>query len=315
MSVLVDEAPSDDVLRRVRAAAESPGARMARARAALARAEERTGARSAVLHPLPGPAEVPVGATAPGGTGPVVGPVAGRSAAAQVPATAASPGHVPDERVLPVVDHLAGLLPAGALVRGGTLEVRGSTSLVLGLVARASQEGSWVAVVGMPQVGVLAAHQTGVALERLALVPDPGRDAATVVAALLDGIDVVVVGPRAVLDDVDRRRLSARARERGAVLLSAAEGSAALWPGSGVVLTAEGSTWEGVGRGEGRLRTRRMTVRRVGRGAAARPVRLQVDVPPPREAVVPWASQASAAPTARTGPVAVAPVPEGRRAG
>lgn len=250
MSLLVDDERSrTDVLDRV-----------ARARAVLARAEERTGTPRAVRHSGRPRAEV-------------------SSAVAQEPAGG----------TLPVVEHLAGLLPGSALRRGSTLSVLGSTTLVLGLAARASQEGGWVAAVGMPQVGILAAHQTGLVLDRLALVPEPGPDAATVLAALVDGVDVVLVGPRAALDDGDRRRLAARARERGAVLLSTVP-----WPGAAVVLTAEGSTWEGLGRGHGRLRGRRMVVHRSGRGAVARPVRFRVEVPPPRAAVL--GPEATAAP-------------------
>src|SRR5439155_174136 len=63
----------------------------------------------------------------------------------------------------------------------------GATSLLLALIAAASRAGSWCAVVGVPALGVAAADGLGVALDRLALVPYPGPDWATVVAALLDG--------------------------------------------------------------------------------------------------------------------------------
>jgi hypothetical protein len=49
-------------------------------------------------------------------------------------------------------------------------------------------------VVGLPALGAVAAvEQHGVPLERLVLVPHPGPDWPTVVAALLDGLDMVVV--------------------------------------------------------------------------------------------------------------------------
>lgn len=152
--------------------------------------------------------------------------------------------------------------------------VAGSTSLVLALVARATQEGSWVAVVGLPGVGVLAAQQAGVELDRLALVPCPGPDAPTVLAALLDGVDLVIVGAGAALVDSDRRRLMARTRERGAVLLSTAP-----WPGAHLVLTAEPAGWTGLGAGHGHLCSHRLTVTRGGRGSAGRPVRAEVVLP------------------------------------
>ena len=230
--------------------------RAALARAVLARAEERTGTARWVQPLAPKPPTAP--------SIQVVDP-----ARATHPARRPTPSPRPTDepgasaRLLPVPPTLAGVLPAGALDRGSTVVVHGSTSLALELLAEASRAGSWVALVGLPGVGVLAAAQLGLDLDRVVLVPAPGPDGPTVVAALLDGVDVVVVGDVA-LGDGDRRRLSARARERGAVLLSTA-----AWPGAHLVLTAE-VTWEGLGRGHGRLRSRRLTVRCAGRGAAAR---------------------------------------------
>ncbi len=168
--------------------------------------------------------------------------------------------------VLPVRGELVDLLPWGGLRRGSTVSVRGSTSLLLALLASATAEGCWAAVVGMPQIGVLAAAELGVAVHRLALVPRPGTDPATVertVAALLDGVDLVVVGSPVAPNTA--RRLTARARQRRAVLLSSAS-----WPGSDVELRLERGTWSGVGEGAGVLRERRVSVHASGRGAAAR---------------------------------------------
>jgi hypothetical protein len=268
--------------------------RAALARAALARAEQRTGARSglrvtAVTSPSAGPSAVPTsvpsavptsvpsvvpsgtspGSASPGRVRPHEGP-----AASTVPATTASSITHPDRPPLPVTSALAALLPEGALRRGSSLVVTGSTSLVLALVARASQEGSWVAVVGLPGVGLLAAQQAGVVLDRLALVPRPGPDAPTVVAALLDGVDLVVVGDDVALVDSDRRRLTARARERGGVLLSTGP-----WSGANLVLAAEPVEWTGLGDGHGHLRRHRLSVTRGGRGSAGRGARTEVLLP------------------------------------
>lgn len=158
---------------------------------------------------------------------------------------------------------LAPLLPEG-LRRGGITAVAGSTSLVLALVAHACAQGAWAAVVGCPDLGVLAAAQAGVGLERLAMVPSPGPDAPAVIAALLDGLDVVVAGPGARLTGADRRRLAARARDRGSVLLPTY-----AWPGAGATLVVEAGRWEGVGAGDGWLRAHRLRVARTGRGVGA----------------------------------------------
>jgi hypothetical protein len=177
-------------------------------------------------------------------------------------------------RLLPVPDELADLLPLGGLQRGTAVVVDGSTSLLLALLSEASRTGAWIAMVGFPRLGVLAAAEAGIDLARVALVPSPGPDAAAAVAALLDGIDVVVLGPDAALSDADRRRLTSRARERGSLLLSAQP-----WAGAHVVLTVREGTWSGADHGAGRLRRRRLTVTRSGRAGAARGVERQVELP------------------------------------
>lgn len=168
-------------------------------------------------------------------------------------------------RLLPVVSGLAALLPEAGLRRGTTVTVAGSTSLLLSLLAAPSQDGGWCAVVGFDSLGVLAAAEAGVVLERTVLVPEPGPRWPTVVAALLDAMDVVAVRPPRPAG-ADGRRLVARARERGSVLVGAG-----AWEGADLRLSVEQLCWEGLGRGHGRLRRRRALVRVEGRGAASRP--------------------------------------------
>ena len=225
-------------------AAQARAERAALAWEALARAELRTGARSVRAAPAAPPAvpSVPAADDEPARPAALI--------TAERPPMAVPPA-------------LAPLLPEG-LRRGGTTAVTGSTSLVLALLAHACAHGAWVAVVGRPDLGVLAASQAGLDLERLAMVPSPGADAPAVVAALLDGLDVVVVGPGARLTDADRRRLAARARDRGAVLMPTY-----AWPGAGTTLVVEGGRWTGVGTGDGWLRAHRLRVARTGRGVGA----------------------------------------------
>ncbi|MGM7421508.1 hypothetical protein [Cellulosimicrobium sp. CpK407] len=270
-----------------------------RARAVLRRAEERTGVRRhrpVVAPAAPGPrtasaapAVVPRAGTAllaevaplaDAAVSPVVRPAPAlpdppaRSRGRRVAMRDTNRDAIPDERVWPVHDALAPLLPLGALQRGTVLAVRGSTSLLLALVARPSRAGAWTAAVGFPAVGLLAAADAGADLDRVVLVPRPGPDAALAISALVDGLDVVVVGPDAALTDPDRRRLAARARERGALLVAAG-----TWPGAHVALTVTGGGWSGADRGAGWLRRRTLVVERAGRGGAARPARLEVELP------------------------------------
>jgi hypothetical protein len=188
------------------------------------------------------------------------------------------------ERLLPVVPALQPLLPGQGLRRGSTVAVGRSAALALALVAGASAAGSWVAAVGLPDLGMVAAAETGIALERMALVPAPGARAwATVVAALLDAVDVVLVRSPAELPAGQARRLAARARERGAVLVP-------LGPWSepaDLRLSVAASSWRGLGQGHGRLLARRVEVVAGGRGAATRERRVTLWLPAPDGTIVP----------------------------
>jgi hypothetical protein len=207
-------------------------------------------------------------------------------------------------RVLPVRAELADLLPLGGLRRGSTISVRGSNSLLLALLATATTDGSWAAVVGMPSLGLLAASELGVALHRLALVPRPGAELVSVVAALLDGMDLVVVNAEGLGRSGRRgnewaRRLSARARHRGAVLI--ARGS---WPGADLELTCPELRWSGLGNGYGYLAKGELLISVQGRGAAARPRQ--------RVVVLPNAAGPNPASPASRVPVWVDPTQEGQ---
>jgi hypothetical protein len=181
------------------------------------------------------------------------------------------------EQLLPVLPVLEGLFPRKGLQRGTVVAVS-STSLALAVAAGPSAEGSWTAFVGVPDVGALAAAELGVDLARCALVPDPGPSWPTIVAALLDAIDVVVLRPPARVRAADARRLTARAKERGAVLVLL--GSAQSWPeGPDVRLQVTSSAWTGLGDGHGALSSRRLGVRATGRGASVRERRVSVPLP------------------------------------
>jgi hypothetical protein len=218
------------------------------------------------------------------------------------------------QRLLPVLPELRALLPGGGLRRGTTVGIAthpppvhdghagapapAATSLLLALIAEASRAGSWCAVVGLPTLGAAAADELGIGLDRLALVPHPGPDWPGVVAALLDGFDIVVVavpgpawsgltsagseatgarregrapqgpGTRAsgASANAIASRLAARARQRGGVLVPYGP-----WPSTELTLSATDPVWHGVGAGRGRLRGRRLSIVARGRGAATVP--------------------------------------------
>ncbi|MEV0129966.1 hypothetical protein AB0H83_16080 [Dactylosporangium sp. NPDC050688] len=166
-------------------------------------------------------------------------------------------------KVLPVLAGLRALLPGGGLRRGATIAVQ-TSSVLLALLAAASRAGSWCAVVGMPALSPVAAAEMGIALERLALVPHPGTEWAGTVAALLDGVDIVVAAVPGTVAPSVAGRLAARARQRGSVLMPAG-----TWAGADVTVTPVQQSWGGLGEGRGRLRCRELTIQARGRGAAS----------------------------------------------
>lgn len=186
------------------------------------------------------------------------------------------------ERLLPVPPPFAELLPQGGLQRGSTVVTGGvaASSLALALAGPTTASGAWVAVVGLPNLGLLAGAELGVALERTLLVADPGHHLwGSTVASLLDAVDVVLVRPGQPITASTQRRLAARARDRGAVLLQAG-GQAGMWiEAPDVAVSATSATWEGVAGGHGRLRARRVTVAVSGRRGANRARRAELWLP------------------------------------
>ncbi len=150
---------------------------------------------------------------------------------------------------LPVLPALEEILPFQGLRPGTTVGITGvgATSLALALIARASEE-SWTAAVGLPALGLRAASELGVDLDRLVVVPDPEKQWTTVLAALVDAFDVVLV-------------------------------SLGRWPESDLTLQGTSATWHGIGRGHGHLRTRTLDIVVTGRRAAARPRRATLWLP------------------------------------
>ena len=179
-------------------------------------------------------------------------------------ATSARPFVAAGDRRLPVAGPVGALLPTGGVQRGSTVAVggapgSGSTTVALTLAAAATSAGEWAAVVDPAgTVGARAAAEAGVELERFALVrcAQPDRWGAAV-AALLDGITLVVATVPPRLRFSDARRLVARARERGAVLVALGD-----WPVEAAVrVHAAPGTWRGLGAGSGLLEARDLDVR------------------------------------------------------
>ena len=127
---------------------------------------------------------------------------------------------LPDsETLLPVPETLAELLPA-PLPRGTVAVLSGARSLPLSMVAAVTADGGHAAIVGQPDVGLLAAVEMGADLSRIAVIPEPGADPVEVAAVLMDGMDLVVLGLGGRTVPATRARaVVARARQKGCTLL------------------------------------------------------------------------------------------------
>ena len=147
-------------------------------------------------------------------------------------------------------------------------------------------------MVGWPSFGLSAAHRVGMALERVAVVADPPADQrVAVLGALVGAFDVVVVPAGLALGATPTRRLAARLRERGSVLVRVAvpggrrrSGDPAT--GADLHLRVADAAWEGLGRGHGHLRARRARIVLEGRRRGGRSRPLDLWLPGPDGSVV-----------------------------
>jgi len=182
------------------------------------------------------------------------------------------------DQVIPVLGPLGEALPDQGLRRGTVITIEGepgagSTTLTLDLIAAVTATGGWAVVVQLEDqarhllgsIPAPAAVEAGVVLDRVAVVRGVSRDRwAVVVAALVEGVGLVITDLPPRVRPADARRIAARARDRGSILV--ARGSA--WPERVAVrLRSEGGAWRIAG---GRLVGRELSVEVEGRGAAPR---------------------------------------------
>ena len=159
---------------------------------------------------------------------------------------------------LSVPGPLQRLLPGGlsrqraAAITGGI----GSTSLAMMLMASATDYGRWAAVVGVPGWGWVAAEAAGVCIDRTVAVPDPGQHWAAAIAALSEGMALIVARPPGPIPAKLRTRLQARLRRDDCALLILGD-----WPEAAVRLSTAEPRWHGIRPdGRGRLQRRTLTV-------------------------------------------------------
>lgn len=171
-------------------------------------------------------------------------------------------------RTIPVPLPMAELLPRGALARGSALSVTGAGSVLVGLVAAASAAGHHIALIGQPKFALLAVHEQGGDLSRVALV-DPGdpKTALDAASVCLDGIDIVIT----TLGGIDvpptrARALLARCRSHASVLIC----TDGRIPGLDLTIESRPVKVSGIGQGRGRLRSITIETSVHGRGTPIR---------------------------------------------
>ncbi len=164
--------------------------------------------------------------------------------------------------VIPVPGGLGEALPEGGLPRGGVVACTGRSTPLLGLLAAVTAAGEWVAVIGQPQLGLLAFTEMNGDLTRLAHIPDlKGEDPLTIAAVLLDGVDVVVLDVAGDAPPSRMRAVLARLRSHDGVLVVTGPG----WARPDLEIRCELAEYDGLGRGRGRLRTMTFDIQVTGR--------------------------------------------------
>jgi hypothetical protein len=152
-------------------------------------------------------------------------------------------------------------------------------SIALALASRAVVAGSWLAVVGVPMLGLEAADELGIPLSRTVSVDVDGGP--TVwgerVAAAADGFDLLLTRPPAGAERVVRK-VRHRLQARGVVMI--AVGPTTPGVSCDLELTTTRVVWTGLGQGSGHLVGRCATVRVDGR-RVPRPIERELWLPGP----------------------------------
>ena len=173
---------------------------------------------------------------------------------------------------LPVPSELRAMFPEGGLVRGRTVLCSGDAAVAMALrvVSSATQAGSWLGIVGVHNVGVQAASEHGVALQRVVFVqPASSRtEWVNTVAAVADGFDVLMLEVPHGITEADARRVQTRiqARRNALVLIGGTQQSAvqSVFQPDVIINTAT-TKWYGIERGAGYVQGRDVQVAVSGR--------------------------------------------------
>ena len=189
------------------------------------------------------------------------------------------------EQVLPVADVFDPILPNG-LQRGWTVRVDGDTSaraLAWALLGGVTTAGGWIAAVNVTGIGLSAAQEVGVAIERVLVVTAARETWSSAIGALIGAVDVVMFGtPQHRVVPSEYRRMASRARERGSVLLEVGSDESSKFSSQlqyDLSLRVRPVDWVGLGQGHGRLQGRAQHVEATGRRIRGRPLTAEFAIP------------------------------------
>ena len=173
---------------------------------------------------------------------------------------------------LPIAKALQPIIPDGVLVRGRTVLCSGDAAMstALLLVSAATQAGSWLAIVGVSDFGLMSACEQGVALQRTVSVTPTAnkKDWTSTVAAVADGFDVMMLEVPREVSESDARRIQTRIQARRNVLVLVetsrhATRRSVFQPD--VVLHTMTTKWDGIEHGAGYVQGRLIDVTVSGR--------------------------------------------------
>lgn len=181
---------SGNPLEESRGPLEKPGSgpdRLERARRSLLRAERSVGV-TPVSHFPTGPAHLPCTLTR-------------SSVASPANASASTLANSP-----------AGMSPVGRV-----WHCLDGNAALFRVLASACEKGQWVGFLGLDNAGWCAAEEQGIDLRRTLIVPDPSPSPARALAAMIDGLDVVVCGNIDIPQSI-HRSIAGRVRTRKCLL-------------------------------------------------------------------------------------------------
>jgi hypothetical protein len=159
------------------------------------------------------------------------------------------------------------------LAPGTVAQVVGSMAALWAVAAAASGPEDWAAVAALPEAGLLAAAEAGLALGRTVVVPELGAQPLRAVAGLVDAYGLVVTGKLA-FGAADRRRIEARLRFTGGRLVTAGP-----WGGAGVSVWVDGVRMRPLGENRNLAQTPLLDCRVGVKGLFGSPARERVSPP------------------------------------